>query len=331
MKAIILGSGQMAKVHASSLQKHRDIKSFACWGRSAQDLAKLKRSFSKCNEISLELSKLLEKEQFDIAIVCLPHNMRFTLIQKVIQHGCHVLCEKPSAMTYEEAMNLEQLCLKTNKCLMIAYTLRYLDEVKELKTLIEQNKFGQISRIYFRTGRNVPNDGWLNQSHASTGVVGELAVHGIDLVRYLIDDEIVQVDSSTQKCRAGRNVPDETSILLHFKKGALASVHCSMNYPFFENELAIIGTLGAARVYRGKVFYRDFKQASSRFALLFQFLISGFTFPFHYIFKNPYRIELAHFINYINLGVQPPSSISFDLETIRVCENVLNNPLVELT
>lgn len=190
-------------------------------------------------------SMLAESDSFDAVAVCTPAEHHAHAVIAAIEVGKHVLVEKPIALNLDDAGQISDIATSFPKQkLMVGFNLRHHRLVRNAKKLIDQGLLGDLQLIRtlwtssLRLGGAVP--AWRNRRQTGGGVLMELAVHHVDLLRYLTGSEISSV-SATATHDAG---DDETANLtLQLSNGAIA------NSSFSEragnaNELEIIGTKG---------------------------------------------------------------------------------------
>ena len=324
MNAIIIGTGKMALIHASNLDKNKKINSFSVYGRNTLRLKRFE-NFKKSNFLETDLEQLIQKTSLQIAIICLPHKLGKELINQLILAGCHIFTEKPSFVsTYAAKCALKYLS-QENKFLMVGYTLRFLREIKHLKKIIDLGSLGALKEISIRISRSVMVEGWLNNPTLSTGVVGELAVHAIDLARFLTNQEIAEFSYQLRTLHKERNVPDSLNMSILFSDGVFAKINASMNIPIFSNEIIVVGEDSTAMVINGHVITRTNTRNTPIKKLFLQDYLSQIKLPLHYLFYNPYKAQINEFINNIELNKPPECDLIFDLPTIKVCQQLLDS------
>jgi predicted dehydrogenase len=312
----ILGSGRMARVHLRGFLRHPGVGRIVCWGRNEKTLAEICRGRGDVH-YRLDYEHLLREDRPWGVSVCLPPHLRRDFVIPALEAGAHVLCEKPLAMTVEEAEAIAAASEKAERVVMVGYSLRYLPEIQELRSRIEAGELGDVRFLFFRNGRGFRTEDWFDDPERSLGAPGELGVHGIDLARWLIGDEIVRVKTEGERAIPGRRVVDNAVALIRFRKGAVASIGCSLCYPFFEGDLAVVGTHKTARIVRGQVVVRDAHAQVSTTRLFREFLLDGLRIPLRYLWSTPYRREIAHFIECAEAGVADCDA-RWDVKTVAI-------------
>ncbi|WP_099159571.1 Gfo/Idh/MocA family protein [Virgibacillus ndiopensis] len=193
--------------------------------------------------------ELLEKEKPDAVSVCLPNYLHAPVSIAAFNQGCHVLCEKPMATSRDEAEQMIDAAHKNNKKLMIGHNQRFVSSHRKAKQLIEQ---GDVGKIYsFRTtfGHGGP-EGWsadgknswfFKKDQAFIGAMGDLGVHKADLLRYLLDEEFVDMAGFVEtNAKADTDVDDNAVCILKTESGVIGTLAASWAYTSKEDNSTII-------------------------------------------------------------------------------------------
>jgi len=122
----------------------------------------------------------LRKEELDAAIIATPTNLHFEHAKKSLENGLHVLVEKPLTDTLENAIKLYDEAKSSGRLVSVGFIMRYHPLVEYLKGNARR-KLGKILAINSKRTSWWPNRPW------DAGVVKDLAIHDIDLARYLFD------------------------------------------------------------------------------------------------------------------------------------------------
>lgn len=147
---------------------------------------------------------LLESPDIDAVSICTPNSTHFILSKKALQLNKYVLCEKPMTITLEDAKALVEEERKSDAFLMVAMNQRFTPAHLKAKELIKSKYLGKVLSFSTVFGHSGPEN-WgvdksastwfFNKSAAGFGVAFDLGVHKIDLLRFLLDDEIDSVVS----------------------------------------------------------------------------------------------------------------------------------------
>ncbi|WP_456364693.1 gfo/Idh/MocA family oxidoreductase [Priestia aryabhattai] len=186
--------------------------------------------------------ELLASGTVEAVSVCTPNYLHAPISVAALNSGVHVLCEKPMATSEEEAKAMIEAAKTNGKKLMIGHNQRFVASHQKARELIEK---GEIGKIYsFRTafGHGGP-EGWsvdgkeswfFKKDEAFIGAMGDLGVHKTDMLRYILNEEIVEVGAFVESnAKDFANVDDNAVCVLKTESG-------------------IIGTLAASWAYNGK-------------------------------------------------------------------------------
>ncbi len=174
-------------------------------------------------------------ERPDGVVVCSENARHRPLVEMAARAGAHVLCEKPLATSLADAQAMLDACEAAGVALMTAFPMRFSPPLLEIKTLIEQGGLGAIRAC------NTTNQGQLPRRYRPWFVDKELAgggsatdhvVHLADALRWLLDQEVVEVYAQLNRIMHSE-VEVETGglAMLTFADGSFASIDCSWSRP----------------------------------------------------------------------------------------------------
>ena len=124
--------------------------------------------------------------------VCTPNYMHAQISIDAMRAGKDVLCEKPAARTYTEALEMQKVQHETGKTLNIGVVNRFNDSVRHIKKYIDDGKLGEVYHVYvsFRAQRSIPGLGgaFTTKAIAGGGSLIDWGVHYLDIVMYCTGD-----------------------------------------------------------------------------------------------------------------------------------------------
>ena len=153
----------------------------------------------------------------DAAVVSTPNRTHADVGVALLERGVHVLIEKPIAATVADARRLIDAAAANGRVLMVGQVERFNPAVEAVKRAVADEQI--ISIQITRVGPFPPRMG-------EVGVVIDLAVHDIDIIRHLTDSEIVEVQPQLARTRAER----EDTALLQFRLANGAIAHITTNW-----------------------------------------------------------------------------------------------------
>ncbi|MGD1104750.1 MAG: Gfo/Idh/MocA family oxidoreductase [Terriglobia bacterium] len=199
---------------------------------------------------------LLEREPLDLAVIFLPHADCPDAAVACAQRGVHVLVEKPMAASAEGVRRMIAAAELAGVILSTPYVWRYHPVALQMKMLIEQGVTGRIVGCEGRcaAGRlaryTEAHAGWmLEKARSGGGPMVNLGVHWIDLYRWLLADEVVEVIGTTVHVNPQYDIEDNSFALLTFSRGTVLALDISYtvpeSYPFGRDlYLALRGATG---------------------------------------------------------------------------------------
>lgn len=199
----------------------------------------------------------------DAVIIAATNTTHAEMSITALKAGKHVLCEKPMATTLEDAQNMLAAAQSSGKQLMIAHNQRLEPAHIKAREIIQSGKLGRI--LSFTTIFGHPGceywaiDGestWFFRGEiAGLGVLGDLSVHKLDLMRFILEDDYTEatafVDTLAKTFPDGNliSVEDNAICVLRTAKGAIGTVITSWTYQIEENKTSIYGEKGILEIY----------------------------------------------------------------------------------
>ena len=315
LKVCIIGAGRMAYWHLRGYKKIKGVEVVGIAGRTKSHIADLQRKFNISNGYT-DHREMLEKESPDAVNVTTPTYTHCPIVIDSLNAGCHVLCEKPMAMTLEEADSMIAAEKSAGKMLMVGFSQRFYKEFVHMKEIIDQGKLGTIKIAWFRRGINMPPQQWYSDKQKSSGVTCELAIHGIVLLRWIINSPVVQVSAVLTEHEHYPGIDDNVWMILTFANGTLGVVGASYTFPFLKRDIGVIGEKMALTIERSKVIVERYGDHSlARLAM--KFIQYSFIIPY-WLYYNPFERELEHFITCIQSGTSPLISSEDGREGLKI-------------
>lgn len=133
--------------------------------------------------------EMLEKADLDAVSVCTPNKFHAAAAIAALRAGCHVLCEKPPAMSVEEAAEMEAVAEQEGKILTYGFHFRHSPEVTTLKRFIDADELGDIYAATVNAIRRRGIPGWgvfTNKELQGGGPLIDIGVHMLDSALYLM-------------------------------------------------------------------------------------------------------------------------------------------------
>lgn len=139
-------------------------------------------------QVFTEYSLLLEVEDIEAVSVCVPTQYHAEITIAALKAGKHVLCEKPPAISANEAIKMQVAAKENNRLLMYAFSARFRNEAQKLKGFADKDLLGDIygAKVGWMRRRGNPA-GWFTEKRRSGGgALIDLGVHGLDLAWWIM-------------------------------------------------------------------------------------------------------------------------------------------------
>ena len=201
--------------------------------------------------------------QLDAVSICVANRDHASVTIRALEAGCHVLCEKPMAVTMEECESMLAAAKKAGKQLMIGHNQRFNKSHMEARRMLQSGELGKP--IGFRTSFAHPgpecwtdqkNSWFIHKSQSAFGVLADLGIHKTDIIHYLLDEPIVAVTAMLgtvdKRYPDGGliDVEDNALCIYRTQSGAMGQMHVSWtNYGAEDNATRIYTTRGVLRLY----------------------------------------------------------------------------------
>jgi predicted dehydrogenase len=298
----IIGVGIMGYNHARVLAElpHVELVGVADPDRSQ---AMLVANMIGCDAVADH--KTLIGLGIDAVVIAAPTHLHHPIALDCISAGLHVLVEKPIAPSVEEGRQIVAAARRAGVMLMVGHVERFNPSVQSIKQALEGEQI--LSIAITRVGPFPPR-------MSNVGVVIDLAVHDIDLIRWFTESDIVEVQPQLSSARASR----EDIALLQFRtaSGVLAHINTNWLTPFkartvhvATQEKYVIGDLLTRQVTECFGFQQDGSYSMRHLSV-------GHA--------EPLRAELIAFIDAIRTGRPPAVSGEEGVASLEVAIRCLN-------
>jgi predicted dehydrogenase len=223
-----------------------------------------------------DFCEMLAKEQLDAVSVCTPNAAHKDATIAALQAGCHVLCEKPIAMTLQQGQEMVAAAKKAGKTLQVGLNSRFMPEALTVKRFVDAGEFGKMyygEAVYLRR-RGIPNWGVFTQKELQGGgALIDIGVHVLDRTLWLMGNPKPVVVMGATYANFGKrtdlatpggmwdaarfNVDDMGVAMVRFADGATLILKASWDGHIEDSfsEVRVLGTHGGAvmsplRIYK---------------------------------------------------------------------------------
>jgi len=213
LKVAVIGNGTIGTVHADRYSRCPQVE----LGWVVDILPDRARTLAAAHgvpNVSADYHDALKDPTVGAVSVCLPNYLHCPVTIDALQAGKHVLCEKPIALSLDEAQRMQAAAKKANRQLAIGVVNRFNDYVNLVKHAIDGGELGQVYHVSFtfKAYRSIPGlGGWFTtKSKSGGGVMIDWGIHFLDLVLYCIGFPNPLSISGVAHGRLGASMKDYT-------------------------------------------------------------------------------------------------------------------------
>ncbi len=185
--------------------------------------------------------QMLDEQQPDAVTIAVPTEDHLEVALQVIQRGIHLLIEKPIAYSVEQAQQIITAAQKAGVVLTVGHIERFNPAVIALKQHIVNGDLGRVFQIDARRQSPFP------ARVKDVGVVIDLAVHDVDVMRYITGTEVMRVFAETER-QIHSTQEDLMTGMLRLQDGSIGTLTINWLTPTKIRELYVTGERGMFRV-----------------------------------------------------------------------------------
>ncbi len=318
LRAAVIGCGAIAHhCHIPGYKKNRFCELAAVVDPSP------KNQKSACEKFEIDkgyksIDQLFKNEEIDLVSVATPNVFHAEHAIQALQNGCHVLCEKPMALSLKEAQQIKRAADKAGTIFMVAFTNRFFRGNIKAKKWLDNGKIGDPYMIRIRFAHQGPMSGWAmsnwfyNPSKAGGGALFDMGIHAIDLSSYFFGP-IARVNCMTATLEKKMEMEDNVMLQFEFENGRLGYAEAGWSSKQGFSGVEIHGSEAAI--------INDYVEGA--------YLLTGSKSPNgeqinrkKMIDKTPlvggWDIQIDHFIKSIRKGEQPEMGLDAGIASIKV-------------
>ncbi len=209
------------------------------------------RCYGTFEEMIRAEAKLPLGERMDFISIVTPNHMHFPPAKMALEHGFHVLSDKPATFSLAQAKKLAEIVRKTGLLYGLTHNYTGYPLVKQAREMVASGVLGKIRKVVVEYPQ-----GWLatrleasDQKQAAwrtdpkrsgaAGCIGDIGTHAENLAEYITGLQISELAADITTFVKGRKLDDDGNVLLRFKGGAKGVLHASQISVGEENNLNI--------------------------------------------------------------------------------------------
>lgn len=259
MKYALVGCGRIATNHVKAVLNN-NLEFVAVCDVIPEHMEELLAKHDLQNDTSIkqytDYKKMIEENEIELVGIATESGLHAEIALYCIDHGINLIIEKPMAMSMQDATEIikrsEEKGVKVSAC----HQNRFNVAVQEMRKALEAGRFGKLSHgsIHVRWNRNqgyYTQAPWRGTWAQDGGALMNQCIHGIDLLRWMMGNEIDEVYGVTrQQFHDYLEAEDIGMAVVKFKNGAVATIEGTTNvYPQnLEETLYLFGEKGTVKL-----------------------------------------------------------------------------------
>ena len=209
----------------------------------------LQRSYNNFEEMAATETGLTDG--IDVVMVTVPNHLHYPVASAFLNHGIHVVCDKPMTLTLDEARKLVALVEQKQLIFALTHTYTGYPTVRQARHMVQTGALGTIRKVLVEYVQD-----WLMEPVELTGnkqalwrtdpaksgiagAVGDIGTHCANLLEFITGTQIAEVCADLTTFVEGRQLDDDANILLHLDNGGKGVLSCSQIAAGEENALSI--------------------------------------------------------------------------------------------
>lgn len=189
------------------------------------------------------------ERRLDFVVIVTPNHEHFPVAKRFLEAGFNVVCDKPATLNLAEAKKLRAIVRRTKKVFVLTHNYTGNAMVKQARDLVRTGALGKIRKVVVEYPQ-----GWLSTRLEATGQkqaawradprrngpggsLGDIGTHAENLARYVTGLRIAELCADLTSFVPGRQLDDDSNLLVRFHGGAKGVLHASQISVGDENNL----------------------------------------------------------------------------------------------
>lgn len=221
IRTAMVGLGKMGLSHLAIVRAHPAIELVAgCDATTYLTDILTKHAGLTCYT---DFDRMLDSEQLDALIVATPSKLHAGMVEKALNRGLHVFCEKPFVLDVADGERLVALARSKGLVTQVGYHYRFVGAFKEAARIVKSGALGTVHHVraeaYGPVVLRRKGSTWRSAKNEGGGALYDYACHAIDLVNFIVGTP-ASVGGVVRNSVFSRDVDDEVYSTLQFASGA---------------------------------------------------------------------------------------------------------------
>lgn len=259
MNCALIGCGRIATNHIKAvLNNHMELVAICDVKPDAMENLLAKHGLERDTSIRryTDYKEMIETERPTLAAIATESGLHAQIALYCIEHRVNVIIEKPMALSMVDADAIVEVAERLHVKVCVCHQNRFNQAVQAAKRALDEGRFGKLSHgsIHVRWNRNkayYDQAPWRGTWAQDGGCMMNQCIHGVDLLRWLMGNEVEEVYAQTaQQFHHYLECEDIGMAVVRFKNGAIGTIEGTTNvYPRnLEETLYLFGETGTVKI-----------------------------------------------------------------------------------
>ena len=247
VKIAVVGLGKMGLSHFAMVNAHPDTDTVAC-DRAGFMVDVLSRNIQAPTH--KDYKTLLEKEALDAVVIATPSRLHAPMVRAALEKGCHVFCEKPFCLDWQDSLALTALAAEKGRVAQVGYHYRYVGAFREMKRILESGAVGRVTHVlaeaYGPVVLQPKRATWRSQKSEGGGCLFDYAAHPLNLLNWFFGTPS-RVSGSVLNSVFSEGIDDDVFSTLSWNDGPTAQLSVNWSdesHRKMSTKITMIGTNG---------------------------------------------------------------------------------------
>ena len=319
LNAAVIGIGSMGKNHARIYAELDNVNLAALADTNETLVNELAEKYNA--KAYTDYKDMLKNEKLDLVSIAVPTKKHKEVALEAINKKINVLIEKPIAADIEEAKGIIDAAKKNKVKLTVGHVERFNPSIVELKKRLEKNELGKIYKI------NIIRIGPFPPKIRDVGIITDLGVHDLDIIRYLTGSEVKRLYAETEQM-IHTQYEDLLAAILKLENNTIVVMSVNWLTPIKVREILVIGEKGAFKADTLKEDLYFIKNPAIKKEFTYQELKKGITGEMTKLNLNkeePLKAEIKSFINAITSNKEPAVTGEDALKALELAQKLMES------
>lgn len=258
LRFAIIGCGRISYKHVEAISNNHEEAELVAVCDIIKENAEAKKADyiekmdCDCDvKVYTDYKEMLEKENIDVVTIATESGYHPSIAMYCMNIKKHVICEKPMALSIEDADKMIECSKKNDVKLCVSHQNRFNKPIQQLRRAVEEGRFGKVlsgtARILWNRNMNYYRQApWRGTWALDGGTLMNQCIHDIDLLQWMLGGEIDTVYAQCDTFLRDIEAEDFGAVIIRFKNGAIGIIEGSACvYPKnLEETLNIFGEKG---------------------------------------------------------------------------------------